>query len=324
LNPQFAHTLRRVVDQQPFQAAHLTGLASVPLRAALIGIPAVLDVPELASHALHSGQGLAALTTLLDLGRTRRYVAHLGQHVERLIVRNATDAWALRTLAGTLSNGRTAPIHVLSDGVDLAAFTPQPIVREPTRLVVSDIPAAHAEQVAHFIAQVLLQVWQTRTDVQLTLAGIALTPTVRRLGRDSRITLLPHGSDPRPALAQATLACVPPFPSASLPTAALHALAMGTPLLAAASTIPQPGPTDGHDLLLANSAAQYAAQIIALLDDHRYRGRLGRAGRQYVAQHHAWADRAAQLEQIYAAAAGAEIADWRLDLGLYQLRAERW
>jgi glycosyltransferase involved in cell wall biosynthesis len=59
-----------------------------------------------------------------------------------------------------------------------------------------------------------------------------------------------------------------------------------------------------------------ARAVLELLEDPRYRGQLGRAGRAYVERHHSLKAAAYELEQIYAAARGAEHADWRLDMGL--------
>ncbi len=324
LNPQLIALVQAAARANPHAVAHLAGLAAAPLGVALRRLPAVLDLGHCASMIhLRTLMGTAKLHqrvhALFDLGRTRRYEAQLGRQFERLIAATSSDAWALRTLARELGAEPQAPIRVLADGVDLKHFAPQPVHREPNRLVLSGIPLATADPAIDFIgSEVMPRVWRARADVHLTLVGVPVTPSVRTLTRDPRVTLLPTNADRQPALAQATLACIPPFPTPGLPTSALEALAMGTPVVAIVQAAQDTQLSDGHDLVLAADATAYATAVLALLDDPSYRGRLGRAGRRYVEQNHNWNDAAAEAEQIYAAAMGAEIADWRLDMGLHR------
>ncbi|NJM05490.1 glycosyltransferase family 4 protein [Candidatus Gracilibacteria bacterium] len=75
---------------------------------------------------------------------------------------------------------------------------------------------------------------------------------------------------------------------------------------------------DGQNVVLARAPAHMARAILALLDDPRWRGQIARAGREYAALYHSWDLVATDFEQIYAAAAGASIADWRLELGTHR------
>lgn len=333
VNRQLVAAVQSAARTRPNAVAHLVGHATAPLGVALRRLPAVIDLGHCAglTHVRTlqpSATGSALFGTapfrrraaaLFELSRTRRYEAHLGAHFERVIVATPTDAWALRTLAEEFGSSLQAPIRVLANGVDLHTFAPQPVLREANRLVINGVPATYADAALTFIgAEVMPRVWQARADVHLTLVGVPISPAVRALARDPRVTLLPSNADPRTALAQATIAVIPPCAPPGVPTAALEALAMGTPVVAATAIAQHTALRDGHDLLLADDGATYAHALSALLDDPGYRGRLGRAGRRYVEQHHNWGDVAAEAEQIYAAAMGAEIADWRLAMGLHR------
>lgn len=308
----------------PHAVAHLAGLSAAPLGVGLRGLPAVIDLGDCASlqHLRTLLAGLIhrdGVRALLALGRSRRYETQLGTQFERVLVASPDAAWMLRTLAAEQGAAPQAPISVLTDGIDLTHYAPQAMLRAANELVLSHLPAAHADAAVRFLGNdVLPRIWQTRADVQLSLVGVPMTPAVRTLARDSRVALLPAQADPRPTLAHATLACIPPLPTGGVPPGLLEALAMGTPVVAAAQIARGTAFSDGHDLLLAATADEFARAVLALLDDPGYRGRLGRAGRQYVERYHQWDEAAAQAEQIYAAAMGAEIADWRLDMGLHR------
>jgi polysaccharide biosynthesis protein PslH len=324
LNPTFVAAVQAAARATPNAVAHLAGIAVAPLSVALRGLPAVIDLAGCAStQHLRTLMRPASLrdrvAALIELGRTRRYEAQLGAQFERLIVASADDAWAIRTLTDALGGEAHAPISVITDGIDLEHYAPEPAFREPNMLVLSNLPAAYADQAVRFIGtDVMPRIWRARADVTLTLVGVPVVPAVRALIDDPRVTLLPSNADVRPSLARATLACVPPLPAPGLPMSGLTALAMGTPVVAAVQAARGTHLSDGHDLLLANDGATFAHAILALLDDPAYRGRLGRAGRRYVEQQHDWDAAAAQAEQIYAAAMGVEIADWRLAMGMHQ------
>jgi glycosyltransferase involved in cell wall biosynthesis len=323
-NPNLITAVQAAARAYPQAVAHFVGIATAPLGCAVRRLPAVLDLDHCASVLhLHTVRNEASLRrrapALAELSRIRRYEAQVGRQFERLIVASQPDAWALRILAAEFAAKPQAPIHVLPDGVDLEYFTPQPMLREPQTVILNSVPAAYADAAARFLgAEVLPLVWRVRADVRLQLAALPLTPAVRALADDPRVSLLTGNADLRPALARATIACAPPLPLPGVPTGVLQALAMSTPVVAGTHVAPGSALNDGHELLLAADAQGYAAAILALLDDPGYRGRLARAGRNYVERQHSWNDVAAAAEQIYAAAMGAEIADWRLDMGLHR------
>jgi glycosyltransferase involved in cell wall biosynthesis len=56
--------------------------------------------------------------------------------------------------------------------------------------------------------------------------------------------------------------------------------------------------TDGQDILLADTATEFAAAVVALSRDEALRYRLGAAGRRLVEAGHSWADAGARFSRI--------------------------
>lgn len=320
--------IRAELRTAKFDVAHVEHLRGAALGFALRSLPAVIDAVDsislLFERTLRGSPSLKSRAlAMIDLARTRRYEAAYFRSYDRVLVSSPEDAWALTTLARDLDDGRAGGVaapHVVANGVDLDYFAPRQDLREPATLVFSGKMSYHAnEAAALFLAQEIMPlVWRERADVKLLIAGSSPTPAVRELATDPRVTVTGYVEDLRDPLATATLAVAPLRYGVGIQNKVLEAMAMGTPVVAARQAARALRAREGHDLLLAQAPEEYAHAIMALLDDTPYRGRLGRAGRAYVERHHNWDTAAAELEQIYAAAGGAEIADWRLDLGLHQ------
>ncbi|NJN17399.1 MAG: glycosyltransferase [Oscillochloris sp.] len=323
--PAMRDAVRNEVRRRTFDVAHIEHLRAAALGYVLHDLPTVLDsvdsISLLFERALRGSPSLKSrLLALVDLGRTRKYEASYADRFERVIVSSPEDAWALTTLRREHfpAAGSCQPPHVVPNGVDLDYFAPHHLERDEASLVLTGKMSYHAnEAAALFLAnEIMPLVWRERPEIRLVIAGSAPTRPVRELGADKRINVTGFVEDLRVPLAQAAVAVAPLRYGVGIQNKVLEAMAMGTPVVAARQVAHSLHSEDGHDLLLAQAPAEYARAILNLLDSAHYRGRLGRAGRAYVERHHNWDNAAADLEQIYAAAGGAEIADWRLHVGI--------
>jgi glycosyltransferase involved in cell wall biosynthesis len=134
------------------------------------------------------------------------------------------------------------------------------------------------------------------------IAGARPAASLLARGRDPRITVTGYLPDLRPSMARATLAVAPLRYGVGVQNKVLEAMAMGTAVVAARQATVALAAQPQVELLVADDAPGFAAQIIALLGDAQRRAAVGNAGRQYVERHHSWATSAALLEGCYAAA----------------------
>ncbi len=314
LGPAFVAAVCAELAGGAYDVVHIEHLraAEVARRAArgLPGTPplvldAVDSISLLFERAVrHSGTATTRAMALLDLARTRRYEAAYGRRFAAVVCTSPEDRWALATLRAELGEPEGAPIEVVPNGVDLDYFRPTGAPREPGTIVFSGKMSYHAnEAAALFLLDAIMPlVWREHPGARVVLAGAAPGPRLRARARDPRVTVTGFVPDLRPYLASAAVAVAPIRYGVGVQNKVLEAMAMGAPVVAARQATVALAARPGADLLVADDAPAFAAQIGALLDDPARAAALGRAGRAYVEAHHSWGASAAALERCYAAA----------------------
>ncbi len=305
--------LQTVYSWNPRLAKQLVKLLRVPgtfdvvhvehLRGSLYGqyvksklphIPVVWDSVDCISYLFeqaskHSTGGFGKFVTRFELGRTRWMEGKLVTEFDRVLVTSETDKNALLELASPGS--KPAPISVLSNGVDLEFFRPNPAVeRDAETLVFSGKMSYHANisMVKFLVAEIMPKVWAKRPTVQLVIVGKDPTAEIRALGADPRITVTGTVDDIRPYLWKATLAVVPLVYGAGIQNKILEAMACGTPVVTTSKTLASLSVTPGRELLIADGADAFAQIVLDLFDDRRLISEIGIAGSRYVQNHHSW------------------------------------
>jgi glycosyltransferase involved in cell wall biosynthesis len=316
--PQLLEAVGTEARSGAYDVAHVDGLAASALGHALIGLPAVLDAAGCASLALtyraRAGWRDSAQAALM-LGRVRHHEASYLSSYERVFAASADDAWALRLLSGPDQAPTPHPIHIVPTPIraDLAASTPT--LREQGTLILYAEPDGRTDIIQEVLSEAMPLIWAQRAEIKLLVVGPIPARLSQRIATEPRI--LSVSADDLRAPARATIALAPGGSLAA--NDALQAMAIGTPLVASPQVGRSLGAIAGRDLLLAEGPGELARAVLDLLDDPRYRGQIGRAGRAYTERTHSPAVAIHELEQIYAAACGEAIADWNLDMGLTYL-----
>jgi glycosyltransferase involved in cell wall biosynthesis len=158
---------------------------------------------------------------------------------------------------------------------------------------------ANITMAVNFVAQVMPLVWQERPDVKVYVVGKDPAPQVQALGADPRVEVTGTVSDIRPYLWKASLAAAPIAYGAGIQNKVLEAMACGTPVVASGQAVSALELVPGQDVWVADTPADFASAVLALLNDTATRDKLGETGRAYVENNHDWGFVAAQLEGIY-------------------------
>ncbi|MGE0464798.1 MAG: glycosyltransferase, partial [Vicinamibacterales bacterium] len=247
----------------------------------------------------HRRDRVGRMINRLELSRTRAYEGTAVSRFDRVLVTSASDKASLEAL-GSGAAGDT--ITVLSNGVDLAYFTPGEEAREPNTLVFSGKLSYHANEAAvrHLLVDIMPRIWAARPDVKLVLAGKDPSTDLRQLasGWSSRVVITGTVPDVRPYLRRAAVAVAPLVYGVGCQNKVLEAMACGTPVVATSRAVGALAAKAGRDVMVADGERLFAEAVLGLLEDPEKRGGVGRAGRAYVEAHHQWDRIAARLERI--------------------------
>lgn len=306
----------RGLDPEVIHVEHLRGawygLALKAWRARLgRPVPVIWDsvdsISLLFRHAAaHSGRLISRWITRFELGRTERYEGWLARQFDRVLVTSRGDCEALLDLAARgapMTGGQGTPdLRVIPNGVDLEYFSvDREIGREPATLVMSGKMSYHANvtMALHFVRAILPLIRVRRPDVKLWIVGKDPTPEIRSLTQDAAITVTGTVADLRPYLRRATAAVAPVAYGVGIQNKVLEAMACGTPVVSTPQSVSALELEAGRDAMVAESPEAFADAVLSLLHDEKRRDEVGRAGRRYVEDHHAWPGITARLEDTY-------------------------
>jgi sugar transferase (PEP-CTERM/EpsH1 system associated) len=303
--------VRQALQREIFDIVHIEHLRGSTFAKAVDGTPTVWDsvdcISLLFERTLQSGPSLGSrLMARADLTRTRRYEGRqAGRHAVTLVT-SPEDRDALQHLVQRWGDPTAARIVVLPNGVDLAHFAPQEVPRQSDRIIFSGKMSYHANVAAalYLGQEIMPWVWQERADVRLQIVGKDPVPPVRALAQDPRIMVTGYVPDMRPFLATAAVAATPIRYGVGIQNKVLEAMAMGTPVVTTSQASTALLAREGEHFLIAESAQDFARQVVRLLRDRDLAARIGAAGRRYVEAHHDWNDLATRLEEVYRQAAG--------------------
>jgi polysaccharide biosynthesis protein PslH len=222
---------------------------------------------------------------------------------------------AVRTLAVSASDRddlhAIAPdvaLTILPNGVDDDVYAPLPEACEDIDSILfagkMDF-RPNVEGAIWLASRVMPLVWACRPAARLTLFGRDPAPAVRRLAADPRIVVtghVPGTQAEKLALARAAVVAVPLLSGGGTRLKVPTALAMARPLVSTPLGAAGYDLRSGKDLLLAGTAAEFAAALLRLLQDRTLAGQLGAQGRRAVQQRFTWQRLLPTLDRVYAEA----------------------
>lgn len=279
-----------------------------------INLPVVWDsvdsISLLFRQAADRSKNLLSRTiTRLELGRTERYEARLLNQFSNVLVTSQADKDALLGLDSV--GERAADVWVLSNGVDLDYFFPDPAIqREPMTIVISGKMSYHANvsMVLYLVQEIMPLVWEHNAESKLNIVGKDPPRSIRSLDQHPAITVTGTVTDIRPHIQGATIAVVPLIYGAGSQFKILEAMACGTPVIVTPRAAKPLKAVHGRDFFIAKEdAPSFAGQINNLLENPDLQQKLGTNGRAFVESNHSWGIIGTELEDIYKKAIGKTI-----------------
>jgi len=297
--------LRRVLDAvlagEAFDAVHLSLIRMAPyaweLAAAPRAVPVVLDLVDCISLNLLSrlDERRGPLRALYDLEyrRVRDYERAAARHFPSLVISSPVD----RELLGDRA-------EVIPNGVDVDRFPFRgPEGRDPETLIFTGNMAypPNEEAVTWFVHRAWPLLQAKRPGLRLEIAGDSPGARVRALAeRDPRIAVLGRVPSMADHLGRATASVCPLQSGSGIQNKVLEAMAAGTPVVSTSVGNQGIQATPERELLVADSAEDFAVAVDRLLGDAELRARLATYGRAFVEERFRWESHARALEALYA------------------------
>ena len=285
---------------------HLRGVRyGIYLKSQISQIPIVWDSVDCISHLFRqasrmSGRRINRWLTQFELHRTENFEAKLLDQFDHILVTSQIDRDAFSNLAP--SSKKSSPITVLTNGVDLDYFEPDPEVeREPNTLVVSGKMSYHANisMVLYLVNEIMPHIWATHPNTRLWIVGKDPPKEIKSLAINPNILVTGTVRDIRPYLQKATIALAPLTYGAGIQNKVLEAMASYTPVVVTPQAVSALNVHSGRDVIISKEPEPYAKSVIDLLENPDYRNIIGRSGRKFVEDKHNWGSIATQLEGIY-------------------------
>ena len=290
----------RVVREWRADAVHVQGTFGAAAAAIHHGpheVPAVIDegcvyhlsyrrAAALAATPLHRARGL------VRTWRLRRFERTLAQRASAVVAVSPDEAAVLRAIAPTTR------VVVAPNGVDAGAVTPSP--PGDAALFVGLLSyAPNRDAMAWFAREVLPRL--ASGGPEILVAGRDPGPELEGLARVApQMRLLGFVPDLAPLYARAGVFVNPMRGGGGTRLKMLEAMAAGKAVVSTTIGAEGLALTPGRDVVIADSAAEFAAAVRALLADRGQAARLGQAARALVEARYGWDLCLAPIEELYA------------------------
>lgn len=300
LIPQMEQAMQLCLESRDFDLIQLeyTQMAGYAQKA--LGIPTLLTKHEV-DFAAWARRARVESNPLLKLRWFYNYLQVLDrevalQHrVDAAICMTDPDMQELRRFCPS------APVHVINTGVDLDYFQPPEQPASGGRLVFVGAfqHEPNTDAMVYFCSQVLPLLRAKVSGTELFIIGSNPSPRILSLADIPGVRVTGFVPDIRPFMASGSVYVVPLRLGVGIRGKILEAWGMALPVVATSVACAGLRYRDGENLMVADTAEDFAARVAALLKDPARRERMGREGRKVAEQFYGWDAVASQLDGLY-------------------------
>lgn len=187
-------------------------------------------------------------------------------------------------------------------GVDFEFFKPDlEIAKDPCSLVFTGNMnyAPNVDAARFFHDEIFPLVRAEIPDVKWNIVGADPAPEILAFQSDPAITVTGRVPDLRDYMNKAEVAIDPLRVGAGLQNKVLEGMSTGLPMVITSVANEGIRALDGENILIADSPADFACQIVRLLSDASLRRQLGSEARQFIIENWSWEKHFSDLEAMY-------------------------
>ncbi|TET51996.1 MAG: glycosyltransferase [Anaerolineales bacterium] len=308
LSETYRRMLAEWLAEEAFDVAHVEGIEMAPY---LDVLESAADRPLIVFDDHNCEYLLQRRVFLSDLGvparwagafyslvqwrRLRKFETAVCRRADRVLAVSEADAEALRRLVASVE------IDVVPNGVDTESYRPVPHREEEHSLVFTGTMdyRPNVDGVLWFVRDVLPRVREVEPRAHLYVVGQRPHRRLQALVGEPGVTVTGRVEDVRPYIARASVYVAPLRSAGGTRLKLLEAMAMGKAVVATHLAAEGYPVADGEHMLLAHTAADFAAAVVKLLRDPARRESLGRVGRAFAEQGYDWRAIVPMVEEAY-------------------------
>jgi sugar transferase (PEP-CTERM/EpsH1 system associated) len=239
----------------------------------------------------------AALYSWLQARRLARYERAALGRFDRAIAVSEPDRAALAGLGET-----QRPIAVIPNGIDLSEFSPENSQEEPASLVFTGTMdfRPNVDAVCWFAGEVWPLILAHEPEACFYIVGRRPAPAVAALQNRPGIEVTGTVPDARPYVRRSALYIVPMRMGGGVRFKVLDAMALGKAIVTTGMGADGIDLTAGQEAVVADTAQDFAGQVVALLNDPARRRTLAQQGRRFVEENFDWRKITPLLDDVLA------------------------
>ena len=200
-------------------------------------------------------------------------------------------------------------LSAIANGVDVGYFHPDRVgLQAVAKIKKGKVPLLlftgamdyqpNIDGVLWFCEQIYPRIRKVVPEVNFYIVGSRPADEIARLNGRDGITVTGFVDDIRPYYAAADLSVIPLRLARGVQNKVLEALAMARPVVSTAKALEGIDARPEQDLLVADTPAAFAGQVLDLLSQPHKRTQLGLSGQRFVNRHHSWDDNMRKLEEL--------------------------
>jgi polysaccharide biosynthesis protein PslH len=227
-----------------------------------------------------------------ELRRILRYEPAVARRFDGVVVVSPSDARELPS---------DVDVTVVVNGVDVQEFSPAPSPPDVPRIVFSGnmgyVPNVQA--VRWFCDRCLPAIRTAEPAAVFSIVGSSPTRTVRALESLGGVEVTGFVESVADELRRARVAVAPILSGSGVQNKVLEAMACALPVVTTRRGLEPLEARPGEEVLVAESAPEFAREVIELLRSPERASAIGDRARAFVVAKHSWESSAEQIEEVY-------------------------
>ena len=289
--------LRKLIAEEKPEAVYCQLIRTAPYHAFFpADIPSVLDYMDVFSKGVERRipkvPWLLRWIYRMEWKRLLRYEREVFNEFRSHTVISAQD----RDLLPLENN---SSLVVVPNGVDTYFFTPTDAVKTHELIFNGNMNyPSNIESAVFIVKEVLPLVWKRMPGVRLMISGASPAPTVMALASE-QVTVTGWVDDIRDNFNASRILIAPMKSSIGLQNKLLEGMAMGLPCITTALSNNALGAIPGEEILIAETAQEYASAICSLLEQPEEARRIAERGHRLVHEKFDWQSATSKLEILF-------------------------